>query len=193
MNKPIEKILVDIITHELDLPETYGTTERGDVIPCVVIYSQNIKLFNTDKIQITVKATNFKTYSNRSEFKANPNPQQPDGSDAFVQIQDLNQSCMIQIDCYSRNLEARERHHEIIMAMNSVYAQEQMDLYNFKLGLIGNTVNISGIDGGSDINRFTITYNAIIHYHKERFIDYYDKFKITANNEQGQFFAIDNY
>lgn len=193
MIKSIEKILVDIITHELDLPETYGTTERGDVIPCVVIYSQNIKLFNTDKIQITVKMVNSRTYSNRCEFKENPKPLKPDGSDAFIQIQDSNQSCMIQIDCSSRNLEARERHHEIIMAMKSVYAEEQMDLYNFKLGLIGNTVNTSGIDGGSDINKFTTTYNAIIHYHKERFINYYDKFKITANNEQGQFFEMDNY
>lgn len=79
------------------------------------------------------------------------------------------------------------------MAMNSVYAEQQMDLYNFKLGLMGNTVNISGIDGGSDINRFTTTYKAIIHQQKIKEIDYYDKFKITANNEQGQFFEMDNY
>ncbi len=59
MNKSIEKILADIITHELNLPPFYGKNERGDIIPCVVIYSQNIKLFNTDKMQITVKATNF--------------------------------------------------------------------------------------------------------------------------------------
>lgn len=193
MNKSIEKILVDIITHELDLPETYGTTERGDVIPCVVIYSQNIKLFNTDKLQITVRASNFNTYSNRIEFKENPKPLKPDGSDTYIQVQDLNQSCMIQIDCYSRNNEALNRHHEIIFAMDSVYAQEQMDLYNFKLGLIGNEVNNSGVDGGSDINRFTITFNAIIHFHKEKYINYYDKFKVTANNEQGQFFEMDNY
>lgn len=59
MNKSIEKILADIITHELDLLPFYGKNERGDIIPCVAIYSQNIKLFNTDKMQITVKATNF--------------------------------------------------------------------------------------------------------------------------------------
>lgn len=57
--KAIEKILADVITHELDLPPFYVENERGDIIPCVVIYSQNIKLFNTDKMQITVKATNF--------------------------------------------------------------------------------------------------------------------------------------
>lgn len=186
MNKQIEKIIVDIIKEELDLPDNYGRTERGDVIPSIIIYSQNIKLHNTDKLQITVQANNFNTYSNRLETL-----QKQDGK--FYQIQDLNQGCQIQIDCYSRNNEALTRHQEIIEAMNSVYAHEQMDLYNFKLGLIGNTVNISGADGGSDINRFVTTYNAIIHHHKEKEIDYYDKFKVTCNNEEGKFAEFSNY
>lgn len=186
MNKQIEKIIVDIIKHEMDLPDTYGTTERGDIIPSVIIYSQNIKLHNTDKLQITVQANNFKTYSNRTETL-----QKID--DKFYQIQDMNQGCMIQIDCYSRNNEARDRHHEVIQALSSIHAEELMDIYNFKLGLIGNTVNASGADGGSDINRFIITYNAIIHHHKEKEINYYDKFKLEAYNEKGKFSEISNY
>lgn len=186
MNKSIEKILVDIIKHELDLPDNYGKTERGDIIPSVIIYGQNIKLFNTDKLQITVKATDFTTYSNRNDFQTNL-------AGDFTEIQNLNQSCTIQIDCYSRNNDARDRHHEIIMAMNSVYAHQQMDLYNFKLGLVGNTVNISGIDGGSDINRFTTTYKAIIHHQKSKVIEYFDKFRVQVSNENGKFADIDNY
>ena len=65
MRKEVEKVLVDIIQHELNLPENYGRTPRGDVIPCVIIYSQNIKLFNTDKIQITVKSVSTRDFSNR--------------------------------------------------------------------------------------------------------------------------------
>lgn len=184
MNKPIEKILVDIIKHELNLPDNYGKTKRGDVIPSVIIFAQNTKLFNTDKMQITVKVSDFQTYSNRNETK--------EINGEFCQVQDLNQSCTVQIDCYSRSLEARNRHHEIIMAMNSTYAQQQMDLYNFKLGLIGNTVNISGIDGGSDINRFTTTYRAIIHHQKITPIDYYDKFPLTAQSGKQEFINTDN-
>lgn len=185
MNKSIEHILVDIIKTCLNLPDNYGTTEDGDIIPSVVIFGQNIKLFNTDKLQITVKAGFFKTYSNRNDVQEINNK--------FCEVQNLNQSCMVQIDCYSRNNEARERHHEVIMAMNSTYAQQQMDLYNFKLGLIGNEMNTSGLDGGSDINRFTITYSAIIHHQKITEIDYYDKFRITAQNEQEKFLDIKNY
>ncbi len=53
MKKSIEKIIVDIIKHELDLPDNYGKTSKGDIILSIIIYGQNINLFNTDKMQIT--------------------------------------------------------------------------------------------------------------------------------------------
>lgn len=187
MKRSIEKILVDIIKHELKLPDNYSRTPRGDVIPSVIIYAQNIKLFQTDKLQITVKTISEQIYSNRTEFRENPNPVDPDGKDVFLEVQDLNEGRMMQIDVYSRNNEARERHHEVTMALNSVYAQQQMDLYNFKIGTISNSVNISGIDGGSDINRFTTTFNVIIHHQKIKPVDYYNQFETTMDSEQGQF------
>lgn len=185
MNKSIEKILVDIITHELNLPANYGTTTNGDVIPSVVIYSQNIKLFNTDKMQITVKTVNVSTWSNRSEFVQNQKGE-------YTEVQDVNLQRMMQIDCYSRNNDARDRFWEITAALKSTYAQQQMDLYNFKIGTITSTTNISGVDGGSDINRYSITFNVLTHEQKITVIDYYDKFKATFDNEQGQFAEV-NY
>lgn len=183
MQKSIEKILVDIIKHELNLPDTYGTTSRGDVIPTVIIYAQNIKLFNTDKLQITVKSVNIDTWSNRSEFVTNQ-----DGT--YSEIQDLNLQYMMQVDCYSRNNDAKNRFWEVITALKSTYAQQQMDIYNFKIGTIARTNNISGIDGGSDINRYTITFNILTHEQKITNVNYYDKFRLTANDEDGQFINI---
>ena len=183
MRKSIEKILVDIIKHELNLPDNYGMTSRGDVIPSVIIYSQNIKLFNTDKLQICVRAVNVDVYSNRSEFVTNPNG-------TYSEIQDLNLQYMMQVDCYSRNNDARNRFWEVTAALKSNYAQQQMDLYNFKLATITKSNNISGIDGGSDINRYSVTFNAITHEQKITQIDYYDKFEATLNDEQGQFADI---
>ena len=97
----------------------------------------------------------------------------------------------MQIDCYSRNNDARDRHQEITMALNSVYAQQQMDIYNFKISTLTNDVNISGIDGGSDINRFTTSFNVLIHFQKRKKIDYYDKFALTVETEQGKIIDID--
>lgn len=171
MNKEIEKIIVDIITHELDLPQNYGTTSRGDVIPCVVIANQNIKLFNTEKLQITVKTIGCSDYSNRNEVKT-------DTKGNLVEYQYLNQQRQMQIDVYSMNNEARQRFWEVITALKSVYAEQQQDLYNFKIGTLTNSRNLSGIDGGSDINRFAITFNVLVHYTKSKVISYYDSFPL---------------
>lgn len=183
MQKSIEKILVDIIKHELNLPDNYGTTSNGDVIPSVIIYGQNIKLFNTDKMQITVRTVSQRVWSNRSEFKDITVSQQTN----YTEIQDINESRFMQVDVYSRNNDARERFWEVSMALRSVYAEQQMDLYGFKIGTMTNSQNTSGLDGGSDINRFTISFNVLTHQHKEKGVDYYDKFETTFNNEQGQF------
>lgn len=183
MRKSIEKIIVDIIKHELKLPENYGVTSNGDEIPTVIIYSQNIKLFNTTKLQITVRSVNVDVYSNRSQFVTNPNG-------TYSEIQDLNLQYMMQVDCYSRDNSARDRFWEVTAALKSTYAQQQMDLYNFKLATITRSNNISGIDGGSDINRYSITFNALTHEQKITNINYYDKFRMTAESESGQFADI---
>lgn len=179
MQKPIEKIIVDIIKHELNLPDNYGETSNGDIIPSVVIYSQNIKLFNTDKMQITVKTVSQRVWSNRNYTKQiNAN---------YTEIQDINESRMMQVDVYSRNNDARDRFWEVQTALNSVYAHQQMDIYNFKLSNMTNAQNISGIDGSADINRFSITFTALTHQEKIKNVDYYDKFSAEYYNKDGKF------
>ena len=177
MQKPIENILVEIIREELGLPENYGVTSRGDVIPCVVIYSQNIKLFNTDKLQITVKTVSSRTWSNRSQVKTI--------NEVFTEVQDINQQRMMQIDVYSRNNDALKHYQDVEHALASDTAQEAMDKYNFKIGKLTNATNTSGQDGSGDINRFTITFNVLIHFQRTKAIDYYDTFEVTAETENG--------
>lgn len=179
MNKDIESIIVDIIQTELNLPDNYGTTNRGDVIPCVTIYAQNIKLFNTEKLQITVKTLTARDYSNRVEYV-------PEAEGGLTEVQDINQGRMMQIDVYSRNDEARQRFWEVSAALKSTYAAQMQDLYNFKIGTITSDINLSGLGGGSDVNRYTLTFNVIVHYQKSKAIDYYDKFQVDSYTEQGK-------
>ena len=163
----------------MNLPDNYGYTSKDDEIPTVIIYAQNIKLFNTDKIQITVKTISVSPFSNRNKFITD--------NGKYKQVQDINTSNMMQIDVYSRNNEARNRYAEVVMALNSVYSQQQQEKYNFKIGTIPQVNNISGIDGGSDINRYSITFTALVHEQKITEIDYYDKFRVTAETEHGVF------
>ena len=68
MQKEIEKIFVDLIQKSLNLPNNYGTDENGNIIPCVTIKAQNIKLFNTPHIQITVSTSQSNVFANRKEY-----------------------------------------------------------------------------------------------------------------------------
>lgn len=175
----IEKLLVDIIQHEMKLPPNYGLDDDGNVIPSIIIYAQNLKLFNTDHIQITVKTLSTHDYANRLTYIQT--------QESVSEAQYLNQQRLMQVDVYSRNNEARQRFHEVIFALKSTYAQQMQDKYAFKLASISNGVNLSGLVGGSDINRFTITFNAIVHYEKITPVDFYNDFTTTVNNPKEQF------
>ena len=97
---------------------------------------------------------------------------------------------MMQVDVYSRNNEARQRFWEVSAALKSTYAAQMQDLYSFKIGTITNDINLSGLGGGSDVNRYTVTFNVIVHYQKSKPVDYYDKFQSNIDNERGQFAQI---
>jgi len=99
MKKEIEKIFVDLITQSLNLPLNYGLDKDGNEIPCVIIKSQNLKLFNTPKLQITVSTVSNNVYSNRKEYF------EQDGN--YYERLMLNEQRLMQIDVYSRNNEAR--------------------------------------------------------------------------------------
>lgn len=177
MDKAVEQIFVDIIQRYMNLPNDYGYTTSGNLIPCVTIANQNIKLFNTDKLQITVKTVSSEVYASRSEFKEVEN--------GFQETIYLNEKKTLQIDVYSKNNDARERYFEVLAALKSYIAQEQEDLYSFKIGEIGKAINLSGLDGSADISRYTITFSILTHDKKETFVDYYDKFPYEVYTEKG--------
>ena len=180
MRKSIESIFVDIIKNYLELPNDYGTDEQGNIIPCVTIASQNIKLFNTPKLQITIKTLNSNVFSNR-RYEENI---RVEDKEVYQERVVLNEKRTMQIDIFSRNNEARERFNEVQLALSSVYAEQAMDKYQFTIGHISNAINLSGLDGGSDINRYTIRFNCISWQEKTKIVDYYNTFRTTLQDEK---------
>lgn len=196
MQKQIEKIFVDLIQQSLNLPDNYGTDSQGNIIPCVTIKAQNIKLFNTPHIQITVSTVSNNIFSNRKEYfeETVTDPETETETTTYYERLMLNEQRVMQIDVYSRNNEARERFWEIQAALTSNLAEQYADQYQFRIGKISNSVNLSGLDGGSDINRFTIRFNCLTWQEKVNAIDYYNSFRTQAQTERGLFadFTITN-
>lgn len=185
MQKQIEKIFVDLIQTSLDLPNDYGEDANGNKIPCVTIKSQNLKLFNTTKLQITVSTLQNQIFSNRKEYRE----EVVDDVTKYYEDIYINENRTIQIDAYSRNNEARDRFPEIQACLNSTYAEQLQDKYQFRIGTISNAVNLSGLDGGSDINRFTIRFQCLTWNKYTKEVDYYNSFRTQARNTNENIFA----
>ena len=188
MKIEIEKVIVELIQKSLNLPNNYGYDKQGNAIPCVIIKSQNIKLFTTPKIQVTVSTLSNQIYSGRcEEVQILDEAGQPQ----FVERIDLNEHRLMQVDIYSRNNEASQRYWEVQACLSSTLSQQLQEKYNFKIANISRSINLSGLDGGSDINRYTIRFDCLSWSQKINPIDYFDKFETTVNTEkQGEIIDI---
>lgn len=185
MNKLVEKIFVDLIQKSLDLPDNYGTDDNGNEIPCVIIKSQNIKLFNTPNIQITVSTLRNRIFSNRREYRE----EIIENQHRYFEDVYLNEDRTMQIDIYSKNNDARDRYPEVQACLNNTYAEQLQDKYQFRIGKISDAVNLSGLDGGSDINRFTIRFQCMTWNKYTKEVDYYQSFRTQARNKNSNIFA----
>ena len=190
MQNQIEKIIVDLIKHELNLPDNYGTDDRGDAIPSVIIRTQNVKLFNTPKLQITVATLTNRIFSNRT-YTREIIEKDENNQDVSKYIEEtyLNEARTMQIDVYSRNNDAWLRYPEVQACLSSTYAEQLQGKYQFKIGKISNATNTSGLDGGSDINRYTIRFDVLCWFKKSKEVDYYDTFGLQARNTNTNIFA----
>lgn len=178
MIKEVEKIIIDILAHELELPPIYGKDARGNEIPVFTIGYANAMLGSTDKLQISVQTMNQQPIANNSKLDTSVTP--PLERQYYSALQ------TIQIDVMSGNTDARTRVSEVILALDSIYAVQQEEKFQFKLSTMNSTFNnVSELEGEKNINRFVLTITAFCWYYKtKKIVDYYDKFSIRADDEK---------
>lgn len=170
----IEQYVVDILRNELGLDQQH-----------IWIQSQNRKIPpNSNDLYVVVGVVDFLPISSKSYFKV------IEGSDdvSHIERQILYGRANVQIDIFSRSNEARIRRGEILMALNSFYSKGIQDSKNFRIFELPSTfLNLSGLAGGSDINRFTMRFYAMIAETKEKTSEYYDTFneELSSEDEQG--------
>lgn len=106
------------------------------------------------------------------------------------EINQVQQREEILIDIFSRSNEALLRNWEVVAALQSFYSQQQQELNNFKIFRQPVSIaNTSGAEGGSNINRFSITVAAFVWYKKDDIFksplgDYYDDFTTRVDDNQ---------
>lgn len=156
----IEEYIVDIVRKEM------GMNQQN-----IWIHSQNRKIPpQSQELYCTVGCIDFLPISSKSRYDSNND----------TEIQTVYGRATVQVDLLSRSIESRRRRAELLMALNSFYSKEIQDLHQFRIfELPSRFINTSGLEGGSEINRFSLMIRAMISEDKIKESDYYDTFNAS--------------
>lgn len=182
-----EKIIVDILQNRMALPADYGEASNSNIIPSIMIGSQNALLGATDKLQIVVYSLSEKVIAhNRYEDDLF-------GGGYQERIEQIIFSTM-QVDIQSRDNSARDRRTEVLAALHSTYAEQKQEENGCRIFAIPEGfINTGNRQGGSSLNRWTIRFKMTYKQTHTLGIDYYDKFKAELNTENSQDMIEYNY
>ena len=131
-------------------------------------------------------ATNPLNYDRGGETWDQPNQTFDQLPPTQIEVSQLVQQEWVQIDVCSKNMDAMIRNWEVIAAMNSFYSQSVQETNTFKIFRIPRgPINTSGAEGGSYLNRYTLTVPCFVWYRKEVVMtagDYYDDFHTQVDD-----------
>lgn len=138
-------------------------------------------------------------YDRAGEVWDNPNQTFDQLPPTMVQISEVQTQEMIQIEVLSRSNDALTRNWEVIAAIKSIYAQQMQEVNNFSIARLPlSFLNTSSAEGGSDLNRYTLTFPAFVWYTKAKVLvnnggDYYDDFSARVDDEKTIATTVSNY
>lgn len=118
----------------------------------VYLWDQKINIPIDSRLYIAVGVTNSKAFGNSTKYVGT--------DDDFTAVQSVNVLDLLSIDILSRGLAARDQKELILLALNSPYAESQMELNSFYVAPQStNFINLSQIDGAAIPMRFQIAVN----------------------------------
>lgn len=119
--------------------------------------------------------------------------------DGLNEVQTMNVAEDIVIACISQNKEARERAHEVHLAMNSTFSRQLQAKNKIHISTIGSVYDSSFLEATSRLNRFDCRIRVFRAYEKINTVDYYDKFSLQSwvqhqdgNVQKSDIINIDN-
>ncbi len=145
-------------------------TELGLDQGRVYLWDQKIDQPKDNGLYIAVSVLTCKPFGNSTPLSG-----AGAGLDA---VQSVNMMATLQVDIISRGPEARDRKEEIILALNSIYAQSQQEANSFYIAKLSSGFsNLSNVDGAAIPYRFSITVNMQYFFTKTKAVPYFDNFE----------------
>jgi hypothetical protein len=141
----------------------------------VYLWDQKISQPKDSGLFISVQFLNGKPFGNTNR-PVSQGSAPGDGLDSF---QSINMLATLQLSIQSRSTEALRRKEEVILALNSDYAQAQQEANSFYIGKLpagSQFVSLSNIDGAAIPYRFDISVNVQYFYRKVTEVPYMSEF-----------------
>lgn len=136
----------------------------------VMLYNQNYDIPKDDAIFIMVGEEDSYVFATSTNTGLNK-----DG--VYEEINDAMIRSTVIIDVLSAGPEARERKHEIILALNSIYSQQMQEQNTMRIAQLPvGFVNTSEAEASQMLNRYTIKFNIMYKKKMSDTVDYYDTF-----------------
>ena len=159
-------IIRDIIVKEMSLED-----DRA------MIFNQAWKIPTYDGLFVLVDSKGSpKVLSNR-------NTQEMIGG-VYTEVQLINTQEIVAINIFSRNQEAELRKEEVLMAINSLYAQASQEVNGFKIARISPIENLSALEGAAMLTRYEISLVVFAWTRKAKTAAFYDSFTGQVKTEQ---------
>ena len=151
------EIIKNILDREMELPQGR----------CFAYNNEN-DLPKDDNLFICLFFADRTPYSNNTKFEEV-------GTD-YIEHQSISMNETIEVAIVSKNKDARERCHEILLAFSSVYSQQMQEKHHIHISTISPIYDNSFLEATARLNRFDVRVSVIRTYTKTKTINYYDKF-----------------
>lgn len=137
----------------------------------VYLWDQKIMQPKDSDLYIAVSVPRCRPFANSTETVSGV------GLDA---VQSVNMQATVDIDIISRGPAARDRKEEVVLAFNSIYAQQQQEINSFyiaKLPPNSGFINLSNVDGAAIPYRYRISVNLQYFVSKTKPAQYFDNYQ----------------
>lgn len=164
----------------LDIIKQILDTEMNMPKNRVWAYNANVDLPKDSKLFIVLSYGRRQPISNTIKYKST--------NDGMEEVQSINVCEDVIISLLSRNTEARDRAHEVHMAMNSTFSRNLQAKEHIHISILGDVWDASFLEATSRINRFDAKIRIFKSYEKIKSVDYYDKFSFETwvNHQDGE-------
>lgn len=161
-----------------------------DVIKNIIVKEMNVNAkrvwaYNADidtpqdgKLFIVISYAEKTPYSNNTKYVAT--------DDGLNEVQTMNVAEDIIISLLSKTTEARDRSHEVLMALSSTYAQNMQIKNRLHISRIGQVLDNSFLEATARLNRFDIHCRVLAAYDKIKEVDFYDSSDVELWLENGK-------